>query len=130
MLDRLPWLQCYFRSLHLRRGILLGQYVQALRGSLRRLGQDQVAVAQLHWSTARYAPLQERALWDGLAAMYDEGLCKAVGVSNYGPQQLLKIYAYLERRGIPLASVQVQFSLISKGPQQQVIIYSPCNNTG
>ena len=31
---------------------------------------------------------------------------KAVGVSNYGPRQLERIHAYLERRGIPLASAQ------------------------
>lgn len=31
---------------------------------------------------------------------------KAVGVSNYGPRQLERIYTYLERRGIPLASAQ------------------------
>ena len=42
------------------------------RGSLRRLGREQLALGQLHWSAARYAPLQERALWDGLAAMYEQ----------------------------------------------------------
>ncbi|KAK9819378.1 hypothetical protein WJX81_001884 [Elliptochloris bilobata] len=114
-----------------------GQFVKAVRGSLRRLGREQLALGQLHWSAARYAPLQERALWDGLAAMYEQGLVKAVGVSNYGPQQLERIHTYLERRSIPLASAQVQFSLISRGPQQmetktlcdqlgiQLIAYSP-----
>jgi aryl-alcohol dehydrogenase-like predicted oxidoreductase len=42
------------------------------RGSLRRLGLERIALGQLHWSAARYAPLQERALWDGLAAMHDQ----------------------------------------------------------
>lgn len=42
------------------------------RGSLRRLGLQQLALGQLHWSVAKYAPPLERALWDGLAAMYDE----------------------------------------------------------
>jgi pyridoxine 4-dehydrogenase len=37
-----------------------GNMVAALRGSLRRLGEEQVAVAQLHWSAAKYAPLQVR----------------------------------------------------------------------
>ncbi|BDA49221.1 probable aldo-keto reductase 2 [Coccomyxa sp. Obi] len=91
------------------------------RGSLRRLGLDQLALGQLHWSVAKYAPPVERALWDGLVAMYDEGLVKAVGVSNYGPRQLEKIHRYLTDRGVPLASAQVQFSLLSKGPQQQDI---------
>lgn len=37
-----------------------------------------------------------------------QGLVKAVGVSNYGPKQMLKIYQYLEGRGVPLASAQVR----------------------
>ncbi len=45
------------------------------RGSLRRLGLDQLALGQLHWSVAKYAPPLERALWDGLAAIYDEVRC-------------------------------------------------------
>ena len=104
------------------------------RGSLRRLGAEQLAIGQLHWSTANYQPLQERALWDGLVRLYDEvrpdscnqssccsgygglsgshrerlqGLVQAVGVSNYGPQQLQKIARYLQQRGIPLATAQV-----------------------
>lgn len=32
----------------------------------------QMALGQLHWSTANYQPFQERALWDGLVAMYGE----------------------------------------------------------
>ena len=36
------------------------------------MGLESIALGQLHWSTAKYAPLQERALWDGLAALHDE----------------------------------------------------------
>lgn len=36
------------------------------------MGKEQIALGQLHWSTANYQPFQERALWDGLAAMYDQ----------------------------------------------------------
>lgn len=50
-----------------------------------------------------------------------QGLVRAVGVSNYGPQQLLKIHDYLEARGVPLCSAQVQFSLLSYGKEQQEI---------
>eukprot|EP00271_Cylindrocystis_brebissonii_P006973 TRINITY_DN1999_c0_g1_i1.p1 TRINITY_DN1999_c0_g1~~TRINITY_DN1999_c0_g1_i1.p1 ORF type:complete len:400 (-),score=60.30 TRINITY_DN1999_c0_g1_i1:510-1709(-) len=95
-----------------------GQMVNALRGSLARLGQDKVALGQLHWSAAKYAPFQERALWDGLVAMADAGLVDCVGVSNYGPRQLEKIHTYLAQRGVSLASAQVQFSLLSTGPEQ------------
>lgn len=40
--------------------------------SLDRMQIEQIGIGQLHWSTANYAPLQERALWDGLVAMYDK----------------------------------------------------------
>ncbi|KAH9307698.1 hypothetical protein KI387_035609, partial [Taxus chinensis] len=114
-----------------------GQFVQACKSSLGRLQIEQLAIGQLHWSTANYAPLQEKALWNGLAEMYEKGLVRAVGVSNYGPQQLIKIYEYLKSRGVPLSSAQVQFSLLSMGKDQmelknlcdslgiQLISYSP-----
>ncbi|KAI5405456.1 Pyridoxine 4-dehydrogenase, variant 3 [Lathyrus oleraceus] len=90
---------------------------------------EQIGIGQLHWSTANYAPFQELALWDGLVAMYDKGLVQAVGVSNYGPKQLLKIHAYLKERGVPLCSAQVQFSLLSMG-EEQLEIKSICDSLG
>lgn len=44
-----------------------------------------------------------------------QGLVEAVGLSNYGPKQLAKIGAYLDKRGVPLAAVQVQYSLLRWG---------------
>ena len=38
-----------------------------------------------------------------------QGLVQSVGVSNYGPKQLSKIHAYLSKRDVPLASVQVRW---------------------
>ncbi len=46
---------------------------------------------------------------------------QAVGVSNYGPKQMQKIHKHLEKRGVPLAAAQVQYSLLSRGPQQEEI---------
>lgn len=43
-----------------------------VRSSLDRLQIDKIGIGQLHWSTANYAPLQEKALWDGLVAMYEK----------------------------------------------------------
>lgn len=60
-------------------------------------------------------------MWDGLVAIYEAGLADAVGVSNYGPKQLRRIHAYLEKRGVPLAAVQVQYSLLSRGPEQVAV---------
>lgn len=41
--------------------VLPGNMVAACKGSLRRLGAEQVSIGQLHWSTANYQPLQVRA---------------------------------------------------------------------
>jgi pyridoxine 4-dehydrogenase len=105
------------------------QWVSACRASLKRLGTEKVALGQLHWSTANYAPLQEKLMWDGLVAIYDAGLVDAIGLSNYGPKQLEKIHKYLTKRGVPLASVQVQYSLLSNGPQQEAV-KAACDDLG
>jgi diketogulonate reductase-like aldo/keto reductase len=37
---------------------------------------------------------------------------QAVGVSNYGPELLQRVHDALSARGVPLASNQVQYSLL------------------
>eukprot|EP00249_Psilotum_nudum_P005119 c18599_g1_i1 orf=688-1674(-) len=106
-----------------------GQLVHACKASLRRLQLDQISIGQLHWSAANYAPFQEQALWNGLLKMHEEGLVKAIGVSNYGPKQLLRIHQYLEGRGVPLSSAQAQFSLLSGGTEQMEL-KSVCDDLG
>ncbi|KAL6004360.1 Pyridoxine 4-dehydrogenase [Asimina triloba] len=88
---------------------LLGKFIREFQD---RLQIEKIGIGQLHWSTANYAPLQELALWDGLVAMYEKGLVQAVGVSNYGPKQLLKIHSYLKVRGVPLCSAQLMAPLV------------------
>jgi len=93
--------------------ITRGSMVSAARESLKRLEQDKLAIVQTHWSTSKYQPFQEGALWEGLADIYDEGLCEAVGVSNYGPKQLQKVSARMKERNVPLATAQIQYSLMT-----------------
>jgi len=93
--------------------ITSNQMVNAAKASLDRLDQDKLSIAQLHWSTANYQPFQEKALWEGIGNVYDEGLCDAIGVSNYGPQQLQKISKYMVDRNVPLATAQIQYSLMT-----------------
>ncbi|EOY24064.1 NAD(P)-linked oxidoreductase superfamily protein, putative [Theobroma cacao] len=86
----------------------------------------QIGIGQLHWSTANHAPPQELAPWGDLVG---NGLVKAIGVSNYGSKQLVKIYDYLKARGVPLCSAQVQFSLLSMG-EEQMEIKDICDSLG
>lgn len=87
--------------------------VSAAEGSLRRLQQSKLAVAQLHWSTSNYQPFQEKALWEGVADIYELGLAESVGVSNYGPIQLQKVAGYMKEKNVPLSIAQIQYSLMT-----------------
>eukprot|EP00803_Ostreobium_quekettii_P003166 evm.model.scf_1055.2 EVM.evm.TU.scf_1055.2 scf_1055:9334-14045(+) len=109
--------------------VLPSNIVAACQGSLRRLAMDKLSVGQLHWSAAKYAPLQEVALWNGLADCYQKKMVRAVGVSNYGPKELQRIVKKLGKRDVPLASAQIQFSLLSCG-KQQMELKSACDDLG
>ena len=61
--------------------------ISACNASSKRLGKN-VDLVQMHWSTANYAPWQEVGLLDGLGDLYEQGLVKGVGLSNYGTKRL------------------------------------------
>ena len=107
-----------------RRGLV--KAFQASRGRLR----GQLDRVQLHWSTARYAPWQERPLLDGLADLVDQGEVRELGVSNVGPQRLKLLHEHLARRGVRLASVQVQLSLLAPEPIKPGGILDVCRDLG
>ena len=106
------------------------QVVTSAKGSLRRLQQPKLSIAQLHWSTANYQPFQERALWEGICDVYDQGLCDAVGVSNYGPIQLTKVSQKFQERNVPLAIAQVQYSLMTYKDQSTRDMNDACDDAG
>lgn len=87
-------------------------FQRALEASRKRL-QGKLDRVQLHWSTARYAPWQETPLLEGLADAVQAGEVAELGVSNFGPRRLRVIQGLLAERGIRLASLQVQFSLLA-----------------
>eukprot|EP00929_Paragymnodinium_shiwhaense_P045460 TRINITY_DN2322_c0_g2_i1.p1 TRINITY_DN2322_c0_g2~~TRINITY_DN2322_c0_g2_i1.p1 ORF type:complete len:391 (-),score=77.32 TRINITY_DN2322_c0_g2_i1:52-1224(-) len=87
--------------------------VEAVKKSNERIGRP-VDMAQMHWSPRSYAfGFQEDALLEGLCRCYEDGLCKAVGLSNFGPKGLRRAAKVFEGRGVPLVSNQVQYSLLS-----------------
>ena len=91
-----------------------GALLASLRASLRRLGTDSVDLYQIH------GPISLRshaALADALAAAHAEGLVRAVGVSNYSVKETRSIAAALERRGLRLATNQIEFSLLRRSPE-------------
>ncbi|MEH1859592.1 MAG: aldo/keto reductase [Nostoc sp.] len=100
--------------------------VRACQSSAQRLGRN-VDLVQMHWSTANYAPWQEEGLLDGLADLYEQGLVKGVGLSNYGPKRLQRVQKKFAQRGVPITTVQVQYSLLSTYPVTQLKLKDLCD---
>lgn len=102
-----------------------GSLICALKESLKRLELSQVDLYQLHWP----------GLWgnedyiDGLADAVEQGLVKAVGVSNYNEGRLRRAHSQLKKRGVPLASNQVHYSLIYRAPESNGVMKA-CTELG
>jgi aryl-alcohol dehydrogenase-like predicted oxidoreductase len=87
---------------------------KSLRGSLARLGVPFVHLYQIH------GPISMRpasTMAAALAGPYREGLIKAVGVSNYSEREMRAIHGALASQGIPLATNQVEYSLLRTMPE-------------
>ena len=108
--------------------VTAGSIVSAGKASIDRMGR--MDMAQLHWSTGNYAPFLEGALLDGLASLYEQGLIRGVGLSNFGPKRLKLAQARLSERGIPIASLQVQYSLLSTYPVTELGLKDLCDEYG
>lgn len=88
--------------------------LSALRASLDRLGRESVDLYQIH------GPISLRghgALAEALAAAHQAGLVKEVGVSNYSVKETRSIHAELQKRGLRLATNQIEFSLLRRVPE-------------
>ena len=103
--------------------------VAAGKASAKRLGRN-IDLVQMHWSTANYFPWQEWQLLDGLADLYEQGLVKGVGLSNYGPKRLREVSQKFSDRGVPLTTLQVQYSLLSTYPVTELGVKEVCDELG
>ncbi|NJK77409.1 MAG: aldo/keto reductase [Microcoleus sp. SU_5_6] len=103
--------------------------VSAGKASASRLGKN-IDLVQMHWSTANYAPWQESPLLDGLADLYQQGLVKGVGLSNYGPKRLKWAHKKLSDRAVPIVTLQVQYSLLSTYPVTELGLKDVCDELG
>lgn len=99
---------------------------QELESSLARLGRSSLDLYQHHFPTNRVSIPQ---LMDLLADAVEAGKVKAVGVSNYSAEQMRIAHAALARRGIPLASNQVEYSLLKRRPEVNGVL-DACRELG
>jgi len=91
--------------------ITKGFLPRALKGSLDRMGLDAVDLYQIHMSSLTMSP---ETMMEGMAECVKRGWARTVGVSNFGQSRMLRAYSTLAQHGIPLASNQVHYSLLSR----------------
>jgi len=98
----------------------------ALRASLERLRLPAVHLYQIH------GPISLRshaAMADALAEACQAGLTKAVGVSNYSEREVRALHAELAKRGVPLATNQIEYSLLRTMPELDGLVRA-CKELG
>jgi len=88
-----------------------GALTKALKNSLKRLDLERVDLYQIHWP---FPPIPIETWADALAEAVEAGLARSVGVSNYNEEQMRRAYAVLAKRGVPLASNQVEYHLLNR----------------
>lgn len=98
---------------------------EALGRSLARLQLDHVDLYQIHWPLPGWSDR-----WvAGLADAVEVGLTRAVGVSNYDAKQTRRAHALLSQRGVPLATNQVEYSLLHRAPERNGLVET-CRELG
>jgi len=98
----------------------------SLRRSLDRLGRPNVDLYQIH------GPISFRshsAIAEALADTLGQGLTRAVGVSNYSAREMRAMAAELDKRGVRLATNQVEFSLLRTQPMTTGLL-AACQELG
>ncbi len=107
-------------------GRTVGSLSRALDRSLSRLGRPQMDLYQIHFHTPW---MRSRPLMHRLADAAQAGKTRAVGVSNFSATQMREAHAVLEGRGVPLASNQIQYSLLHREPEVDGVL-DACRELG
>src|SRR6185369_16256123 len=100
--------------------------MRSLRGSLERLGLSSVHLYQIHGPIS-FRPA--RTVAAALAEAHRAGLVQGVGVSNYSEAEMRAIHAALAEHGIPLATNQVEYSLLRRMPEMNGLL-AACRELG
>lgn len=85
---------------------------EALSNSLERLQVERIPLYQVHMPFSFF--MTQETLMDALAKEVQQGRIEAVGVSNYSASQMREAQEQLAKRGVPLASNQVPYSLLNR----------------
>ena len=99
---------------------------RTLDESLTRLQRTQVDLYQIHYP---FPWMSIPKLMNLMADAVQAGKIRAVGVSNYDAKKMRTAHAELAKRGLPLASNQVQYSLLRRDPETNGVL-DACRELG
>jgi aryl-alcohol dehydrogenase-like predicted oxidoreductase len=87
-----------------------------LEDSLRRLRTDYIDIYQVHWPDP-LTPIEETAAT--LHELYEQGKIRAIGVSNYSPEEMARFRAVA-----PLHTIQPPYNLFEREIERVVLPYA------
>jgi aryl-alcohol dehydrogenase-like predicted oxidoreductase len=102
-----------------------GDFPEELDASLVRLGRTSIDLYQHHFPARVVIP----DLMNHMADAVESGKVKTVGVSNYSAAQMRQAHDVLAARGVPLASNQVEYSLLHRHPETNGVLEA-CRELG
>ena len=100
--------------------------LEALDGSLLRLGVDYIDLYQIH------APPSKNTIteyMDVMAEAVNAGKVRAVGVCNFSEKQMREAHTALAKHGIPLATTMVGYSILRRWAETNGI-FDACKELG
>ncbi|KAJ4424576.1 hypothetical protein N0V82_000706 [Gnomoniopsis sp. IMI 355080] len=101
--------------------------VNGCRGSLERMGLESMDLYQIHGPVHFANSIETMA--GALANCVEQGLTRAVGVSNYSKDEMIRMDEALKKKGLRLASNQVEFSLLRTLPETSGLL-AECKKRG
>ncbi|OAG73157.1 oxidoreductase [Gluconobacter japonicus] len=93
---------------------------QEVEASLRRLRVETIDLEQIHWPDAK-TPIDESAR--ELQKLHQEGKIRALGVSNFSPEQM-----DIFREVAPLATIQPPLNLFERTCEKDILPYAKEND--
>src|SRR5258706_7939314 len=84
--------------------------------SLRRLQTDYIDIYQVHWPDP-LVPIEETAA--ALRELYEQGKIRAIGVSNYSPEEMARFIAVA-----PLHTIQPPYNLFEREIERDVLPFA------